>query len=107
MSVTAIGKQRRLMVPSKGVSVIIEQRINCCRRRDNRLNPAIVGWEIPEKEGRKACSGLFDYGSMRLLRRAYPSCENSKTGGLVKILSRYAASLGGVPGSGFVVRTNF
>jgi hypothetical protein len=59
MSVTAIGKQRRLMVPSKGVSVIIEQRINCCRRRDNRLNPAIVGWEIPEKEGRKASSGLL------------------------------------------------
>jgi hypothetical protein len=39
--------------------IIIEQRISCGARRDNRLNPAIVGWEIPEKEDRKACSGFL------------------------------------------------
>src|SRR5207245_6317141 len=98
INITAIGEQRRLMAPSKGVSVIIAQKISCCAGRDNRPNPAIVGWEIPEKEGRKPCSGRFDYGSMRPLRMAYPSRESSKTDGPVKILSYYAPSLGGVPG---------
>jgi hypothetical protein len=40
--------------------VISELTISYRGGRDNRLNPAIVGWEIPEKEGRKACSGLLN-----------------------------------------------
>jgi len=51
--------------------VISELTISYRGGRDNRLNPAIVGWKIPEKEGQKACSGLLNYGSMRPLRMAY------------------------------------
>ena len=82
--------------------VISELTISYRGGRDNRLNPAIVGWEIPEKEGRKACSGLLNYGSMM----AYRIPRNQQNGRLVNILGCYAASLGGVPGSGFVARTN-
>jgi hypothetical protein len=53
-------RERNTCYGSLEVSVIIiEQRISCVAGRDNRLNPAIVGWEIPEKEGRKDCSGLL------------------------------------------------
>ena len=60
-----------LRIASQGMIVITGLSLNHCAGRDNRLNPPIVGWEIPEKEGRKACSGLFSYGSMRPLRMAY------------------------------------